>query len=360
MILNKFSISKTILGTHFHGRHMSCLAKCLKYSNYGEPSEVLEMCEIEIPEPKGNEVLVQTIAAPINPADINTIQGKYPVKPTLPAVGGNEFVADVVRVGENIQNLKPGDRVVPSTTGIGTWTSHALYSSKDLMKISSNINIAEAATITVNPCTAYRLLKDFVQVKAGDTVIQNGANSAVGQAVHQLCKAWNISSVGVVRDRPEINDLKEYLKSLGATEVLTEEELRKTDLFKGKLKKPKLAFNCVGGKSSTEIARYLDSKGFHVTYGGMSREPVVAGTASLIFKDISYVGFWMTRWTKENLESEARTKMYSEICSLMEEGKFRAPVHEMVKLEHYKEAVTAALSFNGFTGKKFILDFQNC
>lgn len=62
--------------------------------------------------------------------------------------------------------------------------------------------------LNVNPCTAYRMLKDFVSLKAGDTVIQNGGNSAVGQMVIQLCKVWNYKSVSVVRDRPNIQELK--------------------------------------------------------------------------------------------------------------------------------------------------------
>lgn len=70
------------------------------------------------------------------------------------------------------------------------------------------------------------MLKDFVDLKPGDTVIQNGANSACGQYVIQLCKAWNLSSVNVVRDRPNISELKETLTKLGATHILTEEELR--------------------------------------------------------------------------------------------------------------------------------------
>lgn len=60
----------------------------------------------------------------------------------------------------------------------------------------------------MNPCTAYRMLKDFVCLKPGDTVIQNGGNSAVGQLVIQLCKEWNYKSVNVVRDRPNIQELK--------------------------------------------------------------------------------------------------------------------------------------------------------
>lgn len=84
----------------------------------------------------------------------------------------------------------------------------------------------EAATFSVNPGTAYRMLKDYVPLKPGDTVIQNGANSAVGQNVIQMCKAWEINSVNIVRKRDNIQDLKDFLKGLGATHVLTEEELR--------------------------------------------------------------------------------------------------------------------------------------
>ena len=275
-------------------------------------------------------------------------------------MAGNECIAEVVDVGDNVKKLSKGQRVVPFVTGIGTWTSHAVYTEDELMPVSNKIGLAEAATITVNPPTAYRMLKDFVKLNPGDCVIQNGANSAVGQAVHQLCKAWGFKSVGVVRSRPDIEQLKTYLKSLGATEVLTEEEIRTTTLFKeGKLPKPKLAFNCVGGKSATEVTRHLADKGVMVTYGGMSREPVVAATAALIFKDIAFRGFWMTRWTKENPQSPERQEMFKELCELMEQKKFVAPVHELVPLKNFKNAAEAALNFKGFTGKKFILNMQD-
>lgn len=52
------------------------------------------------------------------------------------------------------------------------------------------------------------MLKDFVPLNPGDTVIQNGANSAVGQLVIQLCKVWNYRSVNVIRDRPNVQELK--------------------------------------------------------------------------------------------------------------------------------------------------------
>ncbi|XP_067627556.1 enoyl-[acyl-carrier-protein] reductase, mitochondrial [Eurosta solidaginis] len=355
----RYLLQNPLNSFHF-ARTMGIIVKSLKYSKHGEPAEVMEIVEEQLQQPKEKEVLVKILAAPINPADINTIQGKYPVKPKFPAVGGNECVAEVIVLGQKVSKLTSGQHVIPFATGLGTWRTHAIFAEEQLMPVPSTIGLAEAATLTVNPCTAYRMLKDFVDLQAGDCVIQNGANSAVGQAVHQLCRAWDVKSVGIVRDRPDIEALKKYLKSLGATEVLTEEEIRTSTLFKEKhLPRPCLALNCVGGKSATEVTRHLADKGVMVTYGGMSREPVIASTAALIFNDISFKGFWMTRWTKENFDSPERVKMLAELCEMIQQRKFVGPVHEMVPLQKFKDALSAALDFKGFTGKKFILDMQN-
>lgn len=285
--------------------------------------------------------------------------GKYPEKPPLPCVAGNECVAEVISCGPDTTLLRPGDRVIPFVTQLGTWRTHALFEETKLIKVPKELGLVEAATITVNPPTAYRMLKDFVPVKSGDTIIQNGANSAVGQAVFQLCKLWGIQSVGVVRNRPDIDQLKEFLIKLGATDVLTEEELRTTTIFKsGALPKPKLAFNCVGGKSSTEILRHLDEKGVMVTYGAMSREPVTAPNAALIFKDISFRGFWMSRWSRENLHNTVRREMLDELIQIMLNGQLQAPVHQMIPFANYEKALEGATDFKGFSGGKYVFDFS--
>lgn len=286
-------------------------------------------------------------------------EAKYPVRPKFPAVPGNECVAEVIETGKDVQNLKIGDRIIPASTGLGTWVSHSLYKADEVMKVPSGVGLVEAATMTVNPCTAYRMLKDFVKLNPGDTVIQNGANSAVGQCVIQLCKAWKVNNIGIVRDRPSLSNLVTDLMNLGATQILTEEELRKTTIFKeNKYKKPKLGFNCIGGKSALEITRNLDHGGVHVTYGGMSREPVDIPTGLLIFKDLKFHGFWMTRWTKENLTTSERQNMFDELFKLVDADLLKGPVHELVPINEYKFVLENALSLKGFTGKKFILDFR--
>lgn len=281
------------------------------------------------------------------------------MKPEFPAVPGNECVAEVLEVGSSVKSLKPGDLIVPFATGLGTWRSHAIFKEDDVMKIPQDIPLPEAATITVNPCTAYRMLKDFVNLKPGDTVIQNGANSACGQNVIQICKAQNINSVGIVRNRPDLDQLVNYLKSLGANEILTEEQCRSTKLFKSnELRKPKLALNCVGGKNALEMSKHLDHEGIMVTYGGMSREPVLAPTSSLIFKDMQFRGFWMTRWKEQKGRSEEARQMFDDLCKMIQDGQLKAPSHELIPFENYQSALENALNLQGFAGAKLMLDFR--
>lgn len=73
--------------------------------------------------------------APVNPADINTIQGKYPSKPSLPAIPGNEGVGEIIDVGSGIIDFNIGDKVVPKSNHLGTWRTHANHKSTDIMKV---------------------------------------------------------------------------------------------------------------------------------------------------------------------------------------------------------------------------------
>lgn len=194
------------------------------------------MVEFPLPKLQSDTVHVRFLASPINPADVNQVQGAYPIKPAFEdlgpvkaAVGGNEGVAEVIAAGDAVQDLKVGDRVVMAKTGYGTWRSHAAGPAQDFQLLPRNdkVSVIQQATLTVNPCTAYRMLKDFVKPEQGnrerdalcplptlsfffflflDTVIgnyiiQNGANSAVGQAVIQIAKAWGLKSINVVRNR---------------------------------------------------------------------------------------------------------------------------------------------------------------
>lgn len=331
----------------------------LIYNDYGDPREVISHRIVELKPLKENEVLVKMLMAPINPSDINMVEGTYFIRPSLPAIPGNEGVGEVVEVGSAVKTLQVGDWVNPADSGWGTWRNWAVSSPAELSKVSNDIPVMAAATLVVNPCTAYRMLKDFIQLQPGDVVIQNGANSSVGQAVIQLARQWNIRTVNIVRNRPELEKLAEALKKLGADHVITEEFARSGEMkiFMQSLNsKPKLALNCVGGKSATELLRNLDQKGVMVTYGGMSKQPILVPTGSLIFKEVEIKGYWNTEWNKCHRDSSKKQAMLDELCDLIRKGQFLLPDSYDYPLEMHKTAVELAME--GFKCKKVMFNIN--
>ncbi|XP_047454343.1 enoyl-[acyl-carrier-protein] reductase, mitochondrial isoform X2 [Mugil cephalus] len=328
--------------------------KALLYRHHGDPSRVVQLEDIDLPPIGAKDVMVKVLAAPINPADINMIQGTYAILPDLPAVGGNEGVAQVVEVGSQVKSLKAGDWVIQRDAGLGTWRTAAVLSEDNLISLPNDIPLLSAATLAVNPCTAFRMLSDFEDLKPGDTVIQNSANSGVGQAVIQIAAARGINTINVIRDRPEFTQLCNRLKAIGATHVIKEEALRRPEikeLFKT-CPKPKLALNGVGGKSATELLRHLQVGGSMVTYGGMSKQPVTVPVSALIFKDVKVRGFWVTQWKRNNSHGAFKA-MLDELCSLIQKGKLAAPACTEVGFQEYLKALDA--SMQPFTSAKQVL-----
>ena len=103
---------------------------------------------------------------------------------------------------------------------LGTWQSHIIAESSDLERIPNSLDTEQTAQAFINPTTAYRLLNDFVELKEGDWIIQNAANSAVGQCVIQLARARGIKTINIVRNSEK---WETHLKDMGATLVLSED-----------------------------------------------------------------------------------------------------------------------------------------
>jgi len=316
----------------------------LKLKEFGSPDTSVVHSKSDIKHTKltKGHILVKLLAAPINPADINIIQGKYALLPhQLPALLGNEGAFEVIEANESKKGLKAGDWVLPNTLGWGSWRTYAIESEEHFVKIPTKLDRNTAATLAVNPCTAYRLLHDFVKLKPGDTVVQNGANSAVGQAVIQFAKSLDVNVINIVRKREKQSELDYYLRSLGAKHILTDEELKRPHLVEAlwsEIKKPKLALNCVGGKINSDMLRIVDKDASLVTYGGMSRLPVTINTADFIFKNLKCFGFWLTSWRQHHAHASEYENMLDEICELVKKVDFKPPQFDEFKLAQYQEA----------------------
>ncbi|GIZ37366.1 hypothetical protein CKM354_000081600 [Cercospora kikuchii] len=354
-------------------------AKALILPNHGEPKDVLRLHSHSISPPTGDAVTLRFLASPINPADINQIQGVYPTKPTWTtnlgtpdpiAVGGNEGVAEIIAKGSGVSGLQKGDWVIMKRQGFGTWRTHAQTTSSELVKVDKEgLKPEQVGTVSVNPCTAYRMLKDFGDMKEGDWFMQNGANSGVGRAAIQLAKLWGYKSINVVRKREQGHeDLVRDLKSLGADVVVTDEELRGKgfrdqvkEFTNGGREKIKLALNCVGGPLVNDMAKHLAPGSPVVTYGAMSKQPVQLPMGLLIFKDINFHGFWVSRWADKN--PQQKEDCVNEILNLTREGKFQDIPMDPVTWDYdtkQDELVNAVQgTLEGFRSGKGIFKFGN-
>lgn len=146
---------------------------------------------------------VSFLAAGVDAGDVAAVLGVDGGggKAPFPRVAGHGGVAVVTAVGGGVKGLKAGDYVVPAKAGLGTWRHAAVVGSADVLAVPKSVPLEAAATLTSGAATALRLLSDFGALAAGDTVVQSGGESAVGEAVVQLAAARGVKTVTFVKVR---------------------------------------------------------------------------------------------------------------------------------------------------------------
>lgn len=310
-------------------------------------SQTTESSASSIQSLSGTLINVKLLLSPINPSDLHVVHGSYAIQPAareLEVNGqkrtlhlpGNEGLGEITEVGPDVKGLEKGDWVVFSKEQRGTWCSAQVLEEEDVIKVDkgSGISAVNASTLTVNPATAYKLLNGFVDLKPGDWVAQNAANSSVGQAVIQLARGRGIHTVNLIRKKNDFAKTERILKDLGADIVLTYDDIPDEDGVKELLGggEVHLLLDCVGGQLTKETLRFA-GKGAHlVVYGSMSGEDLRIPPFQLIFKQIHVHGFWRTGWFNSST-SEQRSKFVGELVRLMASSKFREPLHEIVRIE---------------------------
>ena len=312
----------------------------------------LAIQEVPSSAPESGEVVLSMLAASVNPADLNVIEGSYGELPPLPSTIGNEGCGIISQIGSSVEGFTIGTPAI--VLRAGTWTTEMRVSAAEVIPLPVGIDPWQAAMLTVNPATAWRMMHDFTQLKSGDWIVQNAANSGVGRAVIQLAKALGFRTLNVVR-RPELID---ELQGIGADVVVLEDvDLRTEAVRLCGGEQPRLALNAVGGSSALNIANALAPGSPHVTYGAMGRQPLKIPNGLLIFKNISFRGFWLRRW-REGASRQDIHDTYRVLSEFVGSGVLKTPVHRVFPLTQALEAVQEA-ALAGRTGK-VLLDLVSC
>jgi mitochondrial enoyl-[acyl-carrier protein] reductase / trans-2-enoyl-CoA reductase len=321
------------------------------YEKHGNPAYVLRIERRPWPTAAVDEAVVKMSAAPINPADLNQIEGKYPVRPELPATPGFEGAGVVTELGAGVNGLTTGALVI-LPHNIGTWRDAVAVKAQDLVVVPDRIEPVQVAMLKINPLTAWRLLHDYVDLQKGDWLIQNAANSAAGRDIIQIAHELGYKSVNVVR-RAELID---ELRAEGGDAVLVDDENLREQVKNATGGAPiRLGLNSVGGDSALRLANCLAPGGTLVSFGAMSLQPLKIPTGLLIFKDLRFRGIWINKWYDNATPSE-RMETFQPLFEMARRGLLKTKVEKAYPLSEVKAAVAHAAQ--GKRSGKIIFEFE--
>jgi NADPH:quinone reductase-like Zn-dependent oxidoreductase len=241
--------------------------KAYRYYCYGSP-EVLRLESVERPEIANDEVLVRVQAASVNPLDWHYMRGEPYIMRALAGLGkpsdprlGVDFSGTVREVGAGVTRFRPGDAVFGGAAGaFGEYVK--FREDRGIALKPVNISFQEAASVPIAGVTALQGLRDAGQLRAGQTVLINGASGGVGTFAVQIAKAIGAEVTGVCSTRNV-----ELVYSLGADNVID----YKKENFTERDRKYDLILDMVGNHSLSDLRRVMEPEGTLVIVGTSSK-----------------------------------------------------------------------------------------
>lgn len=247
--------------------------KAGRIHHFGPPNAIV-IDQIPCPVPDGGQLMVRVAAAGVGPWDALIREGKSVVQLSLPIILGSDLAGIVESVGTRVLQFKPGDEVfgVTNKQFYGAYAEYAVASAQMVAAKPSSLSFVEAASVPVVAVTAYQMLFDHAQLKAGQAVLIHGAAGNVGAYAVQLAKQAELRVFATAGPA----DL-DYLRGLGADTVINYKATR----FEDAVPPVDAVLDTVGGETQDRSFRVLKPGGIIVS--SVSPPPQNAGFRSAFF-----------------------------------------------------------------------------
>jgi mitochondrial enoyl-[acyl-carrier protein] reductase / trans-2-enoyl-CoA reductase len=235
-----------------------------------------------------------------------------------------------------VKHVRKGDLVINLQRE--NWAERRKVKGDDAIPLPAGIDLRQAAMVRINPPTAQLMLSDFVDLKPGDWVIQNVANSAVGRLLIVLAKQRGLRTVNVVRRA----DLAGELKALGADVVVVDSSDLARQVGEATADaRIMLGVEAIGGAATGRLADCIATDGTLVHYGSMSGEDPKVTRNNFIYRGVRLTGFMLGRFLSRRSADEIRA-IYADLGAQVMAGKLSAPVDTVYPIENIKEALMHA------------------
>jgi NADPH2:quinone reductase len=267
--------------------------KAIRVHEFGA-AEKLTLDEVEIPQPKADEVLIKVAAAGINYADTMQRAGTYLTRPELPFTPGYEAAGTIAETGENVSNFQVGQRVL-ATALSGGYAEYATAKAHGTIPIPDELSFGEATALLVQGLTALGLLNE---TKAGQTILVHAAAGGVGTLLVQLAKHRGLKVIGTASTEQKL----ELVSKLGADAGINYNESDWTDevLRATEGKGADWIIEMVGGEIVGQNLKVLAKNGTMWIYGAASGEDFRVSVLSLMHKNHTVRGYWLMNESIEN------------------------------------------------------------
>ncbi|WP_108395417.1 zinc-binding dehydrogenase [Devosia submarina] len=308
--------------------------KSAVYSQIGSPAEVLFSEDRPKPQLGAGQVLIKMVLSPIHNHDLMTIAGQYAHKPALPSVPGTEAVGVVEALGEGVSNLEVGQRVAGGA--MGTWAEYYLADAAHLVPVPDAVGDETACQLVSMPLSA-KMLLESLDVQAGDWIVQNAANGAVGKLVAQYGAERGIKVLGLVRRR----DAVDSLKALGISNVVATDNpdwVEEAKRLTGGAPVIR-AIDSLGGNGPEQLLKIASDGAELISFGAMTEQPLVISAADLLFRQITVKGFW---GSKPPVKPQRIGELLGELIRDAEAGKLVLPIEATYSIEQIAEAARAS------------------
>ncbi|WP_208298536.1 NAD(P)-dependent alcohol dehydrogenase [Streptomyces liangshanensis] len=265
--------------------------KAMVQDAYGPP-DVLELRDIDRPEPRPDEVLVRVHAAAVDPGVWHLVAGLpyvvrlggYGLRTPKARVRGMDVAGRVEAIGADVTRFRPGDEVFG--TAEGSFAEYTRARQDRLAPKPANLTFEQAACVPLSAQTALQGLRDAGRIREGQRVLVIGAAGGVGAFAVQLAKVFGAHVTGVCGP-----DKGELVRSIGADEVV---DYTREDITAGG-RPYDLVLDTAGNRSLTRLRQVLTPRGTLVIVGGELGGRWLQGT------DRQIRALLLSPWLRQNL-----------------------------------------------------------
>ena len=304
--------------------------RAIQVSQVGGP-EVLTLVEVPVPSPKPNEAIVQIKFAGVNFIDVYLREGRYSA--LLPFINGQEASGVVTEVGDEVTNVKRGDRVA-YTGAVGSYAEYAAVPANRLVKIPDELDFEQAAAAMLQGMTAHYLLYSTYPLKSGETALIHAAAGGVGLLLVQMAKKIGARVIGTAGSQEKA----QLAREAGADEciVYTEADFETETKRLTDNKGVEVVYDGVGKATFDKDLNVLRPRGYLVLFGGASGPVPPFDLIKLSQKGSLYItrptlGHYTL--TREELEWRA-----NDVMEMIARGDLKLRIHKVYPLKQAAQA----------------------